>query len=175
MLGRAAYPDKGSVGAAAHNFGGQLRLAASATIAAAALYGAVVVFGLGPSSPSALGTIHLRPPQVVHVRAHVLDRVAPSPARRRPQASAGPARHRPHATRRRVARAARSVPAPLDRITARTEPPTPQLHADWYSAPAATPPPAQEAATATVPTLPVTLPAVEAPALSVSELPVGLP
>ena len=75
------------MGAAAHRSGGQLGFVLTATAAAAALYGVVVLFALGPPSPLALGEANVRPPQVVHIR--VQDRAVTRPVPRRPQASAG--------------------------------------------------------------------------------------
>jgi hypothetical protein len=47
------YPDKGVVGLAKRNPGGQLRLGLSATAGSAVLYSAIVLFGVGSASPSA--------------------------------------------------------------------------------------------------------------------------
>jgi hypothetical protein len=87
-----AYPDKGSVGPAANTSSGETRLGLSATAAAAVLYGAVVLFGLGPSSPLALGRNGDFSAPVVQV-PH--DTAAPGPELRGPQPSPGPARPRP--------------------------------------------------------------------------------
>jgi hypothetical protein len=65
----------------------------SSTAAAAALYGAVVLFGLGPTSPVALGEVSVRPQPVVYVRVRVHEHAVPRPAARRPQASPGRAQH----------------------------------------------------------------------------------
>ena len=77
------------VGAAAHRTDGQLRLILSAIAAAAALYGAVVCFGLGPTSPVALGEVSVRPHPVVRVQVHVRDNAVPRPVKRLPQVSPG--------------------------------------------------------------------------------------
>ncbi|HMI28110.1 MAG TPA: hypothetical protein VK490_00295 [Gaiellaceae bacterium] len=85
------------MGAAAHTSSGQLRLVLSSTAAAAALYGAVVLIGLGPSSPLALDQESARPQLVVHVR--VPDQAAPDPAARGPQPSPRRAQQRIRVTR----------------------------------------------------------------------------
>src|SRR3954466_6873397 len=77
------------VGAAAHRTDGQPRLILSAIAAAAALYGAVVCFGLGPASPVALGEVSVRPHPVVRVQVHVRDNAVPRPVQRLPQVSPG--------------------------------------------------------------------------------------
>jgi hypothetical protein len=64
------------------------------------LYGAVVLFGLGPASPAALGTSDGQPTPVVRV-PH--DAVVPGPAQRLPQVSPGPVRHRVQRKRHRAA------------------------------------------------------------------------
>ena len=61
----------------------------TATAAAAALYGAVVLFGIGPTSPVALGEVSVRPQPIVYVRVRVHEHAVPRPAQRRPQASPG--------------------------------------------------------------------------------------
>jgi hypothetical protein len=71
---------------------GKVRLGLSATAAAASLYGAVVLFGLGPASPLALGSQGDRDVPVVRVPPH--DLPVSGPVQRQPQASPGPARHR---------------------------------------------------------------------------------
>src|SRR5436190_22168137 len=77
------------MGYAAQHSGGQLRLGVSASVASAALYSAVVLFGVGSASPSAQGraTDHSSP--VVRVAP---DRAVSSPGKRLPQVSPGPAR-----------------------------------------------------------------------------------
>ena len=75
------------MGAAARRSGLQPGFVLSAIAAAAALYGAVVLFGLGPTSPVALGEVSMRPQPVVYVQVRVHDNAVPRPAQRRPQAS----------------------------------------------------------------------------------------
>lgn len=68
-----------------------MRLGLSATAAAAALYGAVILFGVGPATPSALDAVDdLRTP-VVHL-PHGL--AVSGSELRLPQVSPGPGRHR---------------------------------------------------------------------------------
>jgi hypothetical protein len=81
-----------------------LRFVLSSIAAAAALYGAVVLLGLGPTSPWALDREQARPPQVVPLSVH--DHVAPRPVRRGPQPSPGPAQLHVRARGRTPARPA---------------------------------------------------------------------
>jgi hypothetical protein len=83
------------VGSAAQHSGGQLRLGVSATVASAVLYGAVVLFGLGPASPSAHGSEADRGSPVVRVPR---DPAVSRPGSRLPQVS--PGRTRRHLLRR---------------------------------------------------------------------------
>ena len=76
------------MGSAAKNSRGEARLGLSATAAAAALYGAVILFGVGPATPSAAGSDELRS-TVVHL-PH--DSAASGPELRLPQVSPGPDR-----------------------------------------------------------------------------------
>jgi len=179
-----AYPDKGSVGAAAHTSGGQLGFVLSATAAAAALYGAVVVFGLGPSSPTALGENNARPERAVRMSAP--GPAAPRPALRGPQPSAGPARRHPRAQAARPGgttlpgvRTSRSEASPRGTQPAQTQ----QPHTDSAAAvapstagPASAPPPV----TTPVDTVVSGLPAFDVPVAPPSlpptpPLPVSLP
>ena len=66
-----------------------MRLGLSATAAAAVLYGAVVLLGLGPASPAAVGSKDDLFTPVVHVQH---DSVVSGPVQRLPQVSAGPER-----------------------------------------------------------------------------------
>jgi hypothetical protein len=77
------------MGPAVHKSSGELRLGLTAAAAAAVLYGAVVVFGLGPASPFGLSRVDEPTAPVVHV-PH--DPAAPGPALRLPQVSPGPER-----------------------------------------------------------------------------------
>ena len=75
------------MGLARHNPGGQLRLGLSATAGSAVLYNAIVVFGIGSASPSALDVDSDRYASVVLVPQHA-DTV-PGSVRKLPQAFAG--------------------------------------------------------------------------------------
>src|SRR3989442_10867239 len=100
-----------------------MRFGLSAAAAAAVLYGAVVLFGLGPAFPVALGGSHDRSPSVVRVHAH--DSAVSGPARRGPQPSAGPARPQagPPTT---VRPAPRPAPRSASRGRRHPSPPPPQ-------------------------------------------------
>ena len=80
------------MGLARHNPSGQLRLGLSATAGSAVLYGAIVVFGIGSASPSALDVDRDRHASVVLVPAHA--DIVPGSVRKLPQASPEPGRHR---------------------------------------------------------------------------------
>jgi hypothetical protein len=97
------------MGPAVHKSSGELRLGLTATAAAAVLYGAVVVFGLGPASPFGLSRSDDVAVPVVHV-PH--DPAASGPALRLPQVSPGPERRTSRATpRRNGVRVSEQVPA----------------------------------------------------------------
>ena len=81
------------MGLAAQHPGGQMRLGVSATVASGVLYSAVVLFGLGPASPSAQGREADRTTPVVRVPR---DPAVSGPARRLPQVSPGLARRHSH-------------------------------------------------------------------------------
>jgi hypothetical protein len=68
-----------------------VRLVLSASTAAAALYGVVVLLGPGPVSPAGLGGVSVRQHAPVHLFVH--DRSAQGPVQREPQPSTGPARY----------------------------------------------------------------------------------
>jgi hypothetical protein len=74
-----------------------VRFGLSATAAAAVLYGAVILFGLGPAPPSALGRNDDRSASVVRV-PH--DPAVSGPVQRGPQPSTGPARQSSRRPRR---------------------------------------------------------------------------
>jgi len=149
------------VGAAAHRSGDQLRLVLSSIAAAAALYGAVVLLGLGPTSPWALDREQARPPQVVPLS--VRDHVAPRPVRRGPQPSPGPAQLPVHARARTQAR-----PAPRMHAVR-----TPQLNehpAPTQATPSAAPSYMPAATTPRAPEL-LPIPSVDVPPLPTVEIP----
>jgi len=98
------------MGTAAQESCGEMRLSLSATAAAAALYGVVILFGVGPATPSALDlNDDLRTP-VVHV-PH--GSAASGPALRLPQASPGPDRQRSRKARPVATGNLTAVPAAL--------------------------------------------------------------
>jgi hypothetical protein len=80
------------MGLARHNPSGQLRLGLSATAGSAVLYGAIVVFGIGSASPSALDVDRGPHASVVLVPPHA--DIVPGSVRKLPQASPEPGRHR---------------------------------------------------------------------------------
>jgi len=97
------------MGLATHNPNGRGRLGLSATVASAVLYSVVVLFGVGPASPSA-------PDAAVDHRASVVlasphDCAVAGPAQRLPQASPGPTRQSLH-VRRRLAQVGTASPSP---------------------------------------------------------------
>lgn len=109
------------MGPAVHKSSGQMRLSLSATAAAAVLYGAVVVFGLGPASPLSLGRGDDTAVPVVHV-PH--DSAVSGPVQRLPQVSPGPERHRAKLQKQRSStRAETNAPAQTPRPDAPATPP----------------------------------------------------
>jgi hypothetical protein len=152
------------VGAAAHRSSGEVRLVLTSAAAAAALYGAVVLFGLGPSSPLALDLESARPQPAVHVRVH--DLAAPDPVAREPQPLPGGAQQ--PARIKRLPQPTHSVrPVLVQRTEAQA---SPQTHPSGVAAlpvsvPTAAPPrpEAPVAVAVVVPTLPsMSLPPVTA-------------
>src|SRR6266446_6685847 len=79
------------MGLAKHNPGGQWRLGLSATAASAVLYSAIVLFGVGSASPSALDAARDPHASAVLILPHA-DTVSGS-VQRLPQASPEPRRH----------------------------------------------------------------------------------
>ena len=99
------------MGLATHNPNGRGRLGLSATVASAVLYSVVVLFGVGPASPSA-------PDAAVDHRASVVlasphDFAVAGPAQRLPQASPGPTRQSLH-VRPRLAQVGTASPSPAE-------------------------------------------------------------
>ena len=80
------------MGLARHNPSGQLRLGLSATAGSAVLYSAIVVFGIGSASPSALDVGRDRHTSVVLIPQHA--DIVPGSVKKLPQASPEPGRHR---------------------------------------------------------------------------------
>ena len=176
-MGRSAYPDKGGMGLARHNPGGQLRLGLSATAGSAVLYSAIVVFGIGSASPSALDVDRDRHASVVLVPPHA--DIVPGSVRKLPQASPEPGRHRSrvrsHPRRTEVESKASpaqpTVERPSQQPTAprATESRSPSVSSS-STAPVAAPQPSVAIPTLAAPELPVPL-----PPLPVSPPPPALP
>jgi len=158
---------------AKHNPGGQWRFGLSATAASGVLYSAIVLFGVGSASPSALDAARDPHASAVLILPHA-DTVSGS-VQRLPQASPEPRRHRSPAQvdRPRVG----VTPAPVSAAPSATESPKPAS-------------PRQESATSSgvnvsssgstvepAPTVTVTAPIVPLPPVTVTlpELPVQLP
>src|SRR4029077_15036061 len=99
------------MGLATHNPNGRGRLGLSATVASAVLYSVVVLFGVGPASPSAPAAAVDRRASVVLASPH--DLAVAGPAQRLPQASPGPTRHR-SAARPRPAQIGDASPTPAE-------------------------------------------------------------
>ena len=171
------------MGSAAKNSRGEARLGFSATAAAAALYGAVILFGVGAAAPSAAGPDELRSP-VVHL-PH--DPAASGPERRLPQVSPGPDRQPSRSSSTLISGNVTALPAsaadePEGPRPATEQPPptptpasTPASPGSPTSAPTASqPPPTEPIITAPVPTVtvpPVTVPTVTVPGLSLPPAP----
>jgi len=103
-----------------------MRFCLSAAAAAAVLYGAVVLFGLGPAFPVALGRSHDRGPSVVRVQAH--DPAVSGPVQRGPQPSSGPARHRTASVGKGRVRGVAPKQTGSARSTSRPNRPAPARH-----------------------------------------------
>jgi hypothetical protein len=173
------------MGLARRNPGGQTRLGLSATAGSAVLYGAIVVFGIGSASPSALDVGGDRHGSVVLVPGHA--DIVPGSVKKLPQASPEPGRKRsrvrPQPARTEVVAApspepttAESQPAPAP---PRGKESTSPAVSSSSTAPVAEPTPDLTIPTLTVPELPAPLPTlpVQLPELSVPPLPlpVALP
>jgi hypothetical protein len=167
------------MGLATHNPNGRGRLGLSATVASAVLYSVVVLFGVGPASPSA-------PDAAVDHRASVVlasphDFAVAGPAQRLPQASPGPTRQRLHA-RPRPAQVGTVSPAPAEEPSLKSpsspssssprpaqQPPAPSPHVAETA-------PVDERPSTELPLPPVALPPVARPDVTVpSLLEVSLP
>jgi hypothetical protein len=161
------------MGLARHNPGGQLRLGPSATAGSAVLYSAIVVFGIGFASPSALDVDSDRHASVVLVPQHA-DTV-PGSVRKLPQASPEPGRHRsrvrarPHRTevgsKASPTQSTVERPSPQPTAPRATEPRSPSVTSS-STAPVAAPQPSVAVPTLAGPELPVPVPAL--PPLPVS-------
>jgi hypothetical protein len=172
------------MGLARHIPSGDVRLGLSAPAGAAVLYSAIVIFGIGSASPSALDAGRDRDTSVVLVPRHA-DPV-PGSVKKLPQASPERGRHR-LPTRARQPRtevaptgtssAPPTVAAPMPKSPRVTESKSPSVASSTTVSPADPPPVADlpvvqvPAVTVPLPDLPVTLP--ELPALP--PLPLPLP
>ena len=160
------------MGLARHNPRGQTRLGLSATAGSAVLYGAIVVFGIGSASPSALDVGGDRHGSVVLVAGHA--DIVPGSVKKLPQASAEPGRHRSHTRARQrgtgVAPAETSAPSTVADPTPKS-PQSPRVTESAPSAAGSTP------VSVSDPPLVVTVPLLPVPAETVPlpELPVPVP
>src|SRR5580765_138620 len=166
------------MGLATHNPNGRGRLGLSATVASAVLYIVVVLFGVGPASPSA-------PDAAVDHRASVVlasphDLAVAGPARKLPQASPGPTRQR-SAARPRLAQVGNASPTPAEEPSLKgpsspssspprpaQQPPAPAPHATETA-------PVDERPSTELPLPPVALPPATVPPLPEVSLPLPLP
>ena len=164
------------MGLAKHNPGGQWRLGLSATAASAVLYSAIVLFGVGSASPSALGAGHDPHASAVLIQPHA-DTVSGS-AQRLPQASPEPGRHRLRARADRPHTGVEPAPtssAPTSSAPSTVASPTPRSPRETESeSPGVT-----SSATASVAVAPpvASVPPISLPTVTVSapDLPVQLP
>jgi hypothetical protein len=160
-----------------------MRLGLSATAGSAVLYSAIVVFGIGSASPSALDVGRDRNASVVLVPRHT--DIVPGSVKKLPQASPEPGRHRSRVRThpRGTDIALTASPAPS---TVEGQPPQTPSRVKESTSPAvtssSTAPVAEPVPTLTVPTLPVpelpaplpALPVLPLPDLTVSPLPLPL-
>jgi hypothetical protein len=152
------------MGLARHNPSGQVRLGLSATAGSAVLYSAIVVFGIGSASPSALDVDRDRNASVVLVPRHA--DIVPGSVKKLTQASPEPGRHRslvrPHTLRTEVESTTAPAPAAVESPLSPAPPRGKESASPSVSAPS---------------TVPVAepVPTVAVPTLSVPELPLPLP
>jgi len=173
------------MGLATHNPNGRGRLGLSATVASAVLYSVVVLFGVGPASPSAPGAAVDHRASVVLASPH--DLAVAGPAQRLPQASPGPTRQRPGA-KPRLAQVGNASPSPREEPSLKNPYPSSPSSSSPRSAQQPPAPAQRVEETATVDERPstelplplvelppVALPDVEVPPLPEVSLPVPLP
>jgi hypothetical protein len=165
------------MGLATHNPNGHGRLGLSATVASAVLYSVVVLFGVGPASPSAPGAAVDHRASVVLASPH--DLAVAGPAQRLPQASPGPTRQRLQA-RPRLAQLGTESPSPAEEPSLKTPIPSPssspprpaqQPSSPALSQRAAETAPVDERPSAELHLPPVALPPVTLPEVKVPPLP----
>jgi hypothetical protein len=160
------------MGLVRRNPGGQWRLGLSATAGSAVLYSAIVVFGIGSASPSALDAGRDRHGSVVLIPQHA--DIVPGSVKKLPQASPEPGRHRslvrPQPRRTEVAPTTAAAPSTV----VSQPPPT----APRGTAPRSTSVSGRSTAPVAAPSPSValpTLPALELPVPTLPELPASLP
>ena len=185
------------MGLASHKPRGQTRFGISATAGSAVLYSAIVVFGIGSASPSALDVGRDRNQPVVLVPRHA--DIVPGSVKKLPQASPEPGRDsspvRLQSVQSEVVSATSPAPATAENQPAPTPPRGKESASQAVSssstpstAPVAETTPGLTVPTVTVPELPaplpplppvpplpVQLPDLSVPSLPVPELPVSLP
>jgi hypothetical protein len=109
------------MGLAMRNPSGGVRLVLSATAASAVLYGAIVLFGVGSASPSAIDTGGSdRHASVVLTRSHVV--IVSGSVQKLPQASPEPGRNRPRLRPHRPRPAVVETTEPAAPVAAANEP-----------------------------------------------------
>jgi hypothetical protein len=176
------YPDKGTMGLAKGNPGGQVRLGLSATAASAVLYSAIVLFGIGSASPSAPGVGPDRRASVVLIPGHA-DIVSGS-VPRLPQASPEPGRNRSRVGPHRPGSAVGSTatPAPSSSVESPPAPARPRVTefaspsvSDSSTAPVAVPLPAVPLPDEIVLTVPAAAPELPVPLPELPKPPLDLP
>src|SRR3954466_2625023 len=167
------------MGLATHNPNGRGRLGLSATVASAVLYSVVVLFGVGPASPSAPAAAVDHRASVVLASPH--DFAVAGPAQRLPQASPGPTRQRLHA-RPRLAPVGTASRSPAEEPALKSPSSPSSSPARPAQQPTPPPPggketfPLDERTSAELPLPPFALPPVALPDVPVPPLPeVSLP
>jgi hypothetical protein len=161
------------MGLAKHNPGGQWRLGLSATAASAVLYSAIVLFGVGSASPSALDAARDPHSSAVLILPHA-DTVSGS-VQRLPQASPEPRRHRsPAKVDRPRAGVAPAQASPAPSATESPKPASPRQESATSSGVNVS---SSGSAVEPPPTVTVTVPVVPVPPVTVTlpELPVQVP
>jgi hypothetical protein len=159
------------MGLARHNPRGQTRLGLSATAGSAVLYSAIVVFGIGSASPSALDVGGDRHRSVVLVPGHA--DIVPGSVKKLPQASPEPGRHRARVRPKSARPEVVSTTPPAAPAVVETQLPATPPRGKESTSPAVTSPPA----VTNSPTAPVaeTILTLTVPTLTVPELPAPLP
>ena len=185
------YPDKGVMGLAKRNPGGQMRLGLSATAGSAVLYSAIVLFGVGSASPSATDVSGPDRRASVALIPGRTDIVSGS-VQKLPQASPEPGRQRSRVRPHRPGRSGVESTASPTSSTVESAPPAPAPPRGTESAspsvrvpsaaPVAVPLPSLEVPTVSAPEpavpLPLPLPALPVPPLPLPQplpLPLDLP